>query len=46
MNDENDMTQEEKESYQAYLERLSNPPCPMKATSEQIEELRREGYNI
>lgn len=39
------MTEEEK-SYQAYLERVSAPSCPIKATPEQIEELRKQGYKV
>ncbi len=39
-------TAEEEEAYQAYLERVSSPSHPIKATPEQIEELRKQGYNV
>jgi hypothetical protein len=44
--DDNTMTQDENEAYQSYLERLSAPPCPVKLTTEQIEELRSQGYHV
>ena len=30
----------------AYIERLTAPPCPVRATPEQIVELRKQGYNV
>lgn len=46
MNDNQTMAQEEQEAYQDYLERISAISHPVKATPEQIEELRRQGYNV
>lgn len=39
------MTEEEK-SYQAYLKRVSALSFPIKATPEQINELRKQGYKV
>ena len=33
----------EKEAYEAYKDRLSMPPCPVKLTKEEIEQLKNEG---
>lgn len=40
------ISQDEDEAYQGYLERISSPPCPVKLTAEQIEELQKQGYKI
>ena len=37
---------EEEKAYQAYLERVSALSFPIKATPEQIEELRKQGYKV
>lgn len=37
------MTEIEKEAYEAYEDRLSMPPCPVKLTEEEIEQLKKEG---
>ena len=37
------MTKNEKEAYEAYKDRLSMPPCPVKLTEEEIEQLKKEG---
>lgn len=39
-------SQEKMDAYQDYLERISSPPCPVKLTPEQIEELRKKGYHL
>lgn len=42
----NDKKQYEDASYEDYLERVSAISHPVKATPEQIEELRKQGYNV
>lgn len=42
----NDKEQHEDASYEAYLKRVSAISHPVKATPEQIEELRKQGYNV
>lgn len=37
------MTEEEKEAYEAYLDRISMPSKPRKLTPEEIEQLKKEG---
>lgn len=37
------MTEEEKEAYEAYLDRISMPGKPRKLTPEEIEQLKKEG---
>ena len=47
-NDESDNKQADNDhqSDQSYIERLTTPPCPVIATPEQIEELRKLGYHV
>ena len=37
------MTKEQKESYQAYKDRISEPTKPIKLIQEEIEQLKKEG---
>ena len=37
------MSQREKEAYEAYLDRISEPSKPRKLTQEEIEQLKKEG---
>ncbi len=37
------MTKQEKEAYEAYLDRISLPSKPRKLTTEEVEELRKQG---
>lgn len=39
----NIITEEEKEAYEAYLDRISMPSKPRKLTPEEIEQLKKEG---
>ena len=43
---ENRQTNDDNQANKAYIERLTAPPCPVIATPEQIEELRKQGYNV
>ncbi len=43
---DNRQTNNDHQSDQSYIERLTTPSCPVIATPEQIKELREQGYEV